>query len=209
MGDRRRLTEELDDFERSLAALTPSAGGVDRDQLMFLAGRASATTAAASSGRLRWFWPSAAAASTLAAAVLAILWVVEIHRQPPLGPPPVAERRHPEDRQTAAQNAEQRVGAPDARQPSRDLSGSQAVARLAAALLEQPSYLRLQQMALAFGVEALPLPVSPGSPDGDRAMSYWEESRRLLEDETPSEQGAEGKTGFLGRALFFNPGDTL
>jgi hypothetical protein len=56
---------ELTGVERALAGLSPSAGGLNRDALMFAAGRASA--------RRGWGWPCAAAGSTLAAAVLGAL----------------------------------------------------------------------------------------------------------------------------------------
>jgi hypothetical protein len=58
---------DLSAVERSLAALTPSAGAFDRDALMFTAGRRSA--------RRGWAWPGAAACSTLAAAVLAAVLI--------------------------------------------------------------------------------------------------------------------------------------
>src|SRR5690242_1894554 len=53
---------ELTAVERALAGLTPAAGGLNRDALMFAAGRASA--------RRGWGWPAAAGGSALAAAVL-------------------------------------------------------------------------------------------------------------------------------------------
>jgi len=53
---------ELTAVERALAGLAPSAGALNRDALMFAAGRASV--------RRGWAWPCAATVSTLAAAVL-------------------------------------------------------------------------------------------------------------------------------------------
>ncbi len=54
---------DLTAVEAALASLTPSAGCLDRDRLLFLAGRASRE-------RGRWRWPSAAAAASLLAACL-------------------------------------------------------------------------------------------------------------------------------------------
>jgi len=54
---------EMTEFEQSLAALSPSRGALDRDRLMFEAGRRSAT----SPSRLRWAWPAVAASLTVVA----------------------------------------------------------------------------------------------------------------------------------------------
>jgi hypothetical protein len=56
---------ELTAVERALAGLAPSAGGLNRDALMFAAGQRSA--------RRGWAWPSAAAGSALTAVVLGAL----------------------------------------------------------------------------------------------------------------------------------------
>ena len=96
--------DEIREVEQALARLRPSAPGIDRDRLMFMAGQASAraidtsqTVAAvavagpivaesaglesttANSGLSAWLWPSATAISTLAAAVLGILLAIS-HR---------------------------------------------------------------------------------------------------------------------------------
>ena len=55
---------EMNEFEQSLAALSPSRGFLDRDRLMFEAGRRSA----ARTDRFRWAWPAVAA--SLAAVAL-------------------------------------------------------------------------------------------------------------------------------------------
>jgi hypothetical protein len=59
-----RNDPSLSAVERALAGLAPSAGALNRDALMFAAGRASAPRG--------WGWPCAAGA-TLAAAALAVL----------------------------------------------------------------------------------------------------------------------------------------
>ena len=65
----KRLNEELSAVEAALAALKPAASGVDRDRVMFLAGRASAGTNATlrPSRRTHWLWPCTTAVSLLLA----------------------------------------------------------------------------------------------------------------------------------------------
>jgi hypothetical protein len=74
------LAAELMAIERQLAAIAPAALRIDRDQLMFAAGRAAergqrglaATQRVAGGG---WFWPATAAMTTAASVVLAVmLW---------------------------------------------------------------------------------------------------------------------------------------
>ncbi len=74
-GEQGPLSSELQSFEASLAQLRPSAGQLDRDRLMFLAGQASA--GANSEQRAItpvWFWPaSSAVMSGVAATLLFVL----------------------------------------------------------------------------------------------------------------------------------------
>ncbi len=64
---------ELKAIEAALAALVPTAGGLDRDRLMYLAGRAS-VLATGEARKFRWAWPIATAAMTaVAAALLAVV----------------------------------------------------------------------------------------------------------------------------------------
>ena len=65
----KRLNDELAAIEAALCSLTPAASGIDRDRLMFLAGRASARH----HGR-KILWPTATAASLLLAVTFGILW---------------------------------------------------------------------------------------------------------------------------------------
>jgi hypothetical protein len=58
---------EMNDVEASLGKLSPSPAALDRDRLMFQAGRASV--------RVPWLWPAAAATATLTAAALALVLV--------------------------------------------------------------------------------------------------------------------------------------
>jgi hypothetical protein len=78
---------ELKAIEAALAALLPKRGGLDRERLMYLAGRAS-LPAARAPGRFRWAWPAATAAMTGVAAVL--LAVVSLRLAEPA--PRIVER---------------------------------------------------------------------------------------------------------------------
>jgi hypothetical protein len=64
---------EFKAIEAALAELAPTAGGLDRDRLMYLAGRAS-VLANGEVRTFRWAWPVATAAmTTVAAALLAVV----------------------------------------------------------------------------------------------------------------------------------------
>ncbi len=75
---KNKLTPELVAIEAALGGLSPRPSGIQRDRLMFLAGRASAGGVGeyATARRGRLLWPCVAAASLLAAAVFASLWGV-------------------------------------------------------------------------------------------------------------------------------------
>jgi hypothetical protein len=81
------LTPELAAIERQLARLTPAAPRVDRDRLMFEAGRASVSPTAGSSYPVHLpklgtkFWPAATATMTAATVLLATMLVSQ--RQSP------------------------------------------------------------------------------------------------------------------------------
>jgi hypothetical protein len=65
----KRINEELAAIESALASLKPAASGVDRDRVMFLAGRMSAVTNAPlhQKQKTSWLWPCATAVSLLLA----------------------------------------------------------------------------------------------------------------------------------------------
>jgi hypothetical protein len=72
----KRLNDELAAIEAALCSLQPVPSNVQRDRLMFLAGRASADRLPLH-GRPRlpaWLWPCATAASLLVAIALGVLW---------------------------------------------------------------------------------------------------------------------------------------
>jgi hypothetical protein len=69
-----RLNDELAAIEAALCSLTPAASGIERDRLMFLAGKAAASRGSLRRRLARTFWPLATAASLLAAISFGILW---------------------------------------------------------------------------------------------------------------------------------------
>jgi hypothetical protein len=66
-----RLNSELAAIEAALCSLKPAPSNIQRDRLMFLAGKASATCHIP-----KLLWPMTTAASLLAATVFGALWVV-------------------------------------------------------------------------------------------------------------------------------------
>src|SRR5262245_57051099 len=69
-----RGRDDSREVEQALATLRPNAAGIDRDRLMFMAGRAMGEGHTAGSMLFsKWLWPSATAVSTIAASVLGLL----------------------------------------------------------------------------------------------------------------------------------------
>jgi len=76
------LTNELQAIEAALLRLRPDTGQLDRDQLLFLAGQASARAANISVAHTTWWWPAATAGMTGIAAFL--LAALLLRPDPPL-----------------------------------------------------------------------------------------------------------------------------
>jgi len=136
----------ISDFEAELAALRPAPAGVDRDGLMWRAGRASSSGAGA--------WRAATAACALVAVVLG----VALARRPPATPAP--------QRAVAV-----RAAAP-AGEAAAPVPRVASVAALGAAPLGLPvsddSYVRLRELVLAEGVAALEArPAGPAPAPGN------------------------------------------
>jgi hypothetical protein len=65
----------VSDFERTLASLSPAASSVNRDELMYRAGRAAALAECSSIAPVRrWIWPTGSSLAALAAGLLG-LWI--------------------------------------------------------------------------------------------------------------------------------------
>jgi hypothetical protein len=132
----------LNALESALAALRPHPGRLDRDHLLFRAGQASA--------RRGWAWPAATAALAAVAASLAGLML--------LRPPSVVERVV-----YVSQTPEPRVPSPETLPQPSETTGPLEYSPLAAAASDRaPSRLgnlRLRDLAVEKGVEALPGPL--------------------------------------------------
>ena len=158
------INEPLDEFEQSLASLQPSGSGVNRDQLMFLAGRQSAQPAPTWAGVSARLWAASTMISSAAAVVMAVLLAVRPQPQPQTivkyPPAPAAETPSPQPAQYVVA-------------PSRDTGSDQDAAPPVA------SYLRLRNQALTMGVDALPLPSRPLQASNEKLATYWNASREL------------------------------
>jgi hypothetical protein len=119
----------LTDLERALLALAPAVAALDRDQLLFEAGRRSAR---------RRGWPFATAALALLAAGLGAALILRP------APPPV-------ERPIVVQ-----VPSPEPSPP--DLSELPPDSEPGPPPAGQPGYFQLREQLLARGLDALPLP---------------------------------------------------
>ncbi len=79
MSEQERLPEDLKALEAQLASLVPRTDRLDRERLIFLAGRESAVAEHARPARRagRWTWPAAFAAMTAVAAALMVMLLVQ------------------------------------------------------------------------------------------------------------------------------------
>ena len=139
---------EMSALEVSLGKLSPAPAALDRDRLMFQAGRASA--------RVRWLWPAVAGVASLSAAALALVLalrpapiavleqrVVVIRQETPPPLPPRPETR-----------PESWAEMPVSEEPP----------------FPQADYLRRRQEVLRWGVDMLPAMV-PGGPPSAPALT--------------------------------------
>lgn len=141
--------KDLTATEAALAALTPVPAALDRDRLMFQAGRAARGTAS-------WAWPAATGVLTALAAALALVMV--------LRPPVVTE--------TVVIHVPVEVPpapAPPKPAPETPVESSPATSRPAEVATSSPispGYLRLQEQILRWGLDALPAgrPTAPAAP---------------------------------------------
>jgi hypothetical protein len=144
---------EMTEFESALGSLRPAPSRADRDALMFRAGRVSA-------GNRRGYWPLATAATGIAAVLLGAMLLARPAAPP--APPDVAHVVHV---------PAEAPPAPTATGPTRREPGNR---------LREDSYLRLRQIALGQGVDALPEPEGGGArPDSERLGDVLEGMRIL------------------------------
>ena len=162
----RRIREDLAAVEAALASLNPTPCGVDRDRMMFRAGRASAEKTSPPGRRplTSRLWPCATAATTLLAVTFASLWLAGRGQ-------PVAERHLKPSREMGVE--EQQAGEhPAAVAPSTEVARDRKRFRT--------DYLQLRQWVLTRGLDELPQPVAV--PPSDAEPSWWRSGdRKALE----------------------------
>jgi hypothetical protein len=130
------MRRDLTGVEAALSSLRPAPTGVDRDRLMYLAGRAAAAgSLGARRPRASWLWPSATAASLLLAVTFATMWLGR-------GEPMVVYR----DRPVAAPHASQRPSAPIEEEVEAATPRKQW----------RTDYLQLRRLVTTQGVDAIP-----------------------------------------------------
>ncbi len=138
------VRKDLQAVEAALASLHPAPCGVDRDRMMFLAGRASAEkiSPAGLDRRASWLWPCATAATALVAVTFATLWLAAGGRQ-------AAERDAGPPRPVEAEG-QQWDEKPWAVGPAIEVAWAEKNGRT--------GYFQLRQLVLKQGVDALPRP---------------------------------------------------
>lgn len=144
--------------EAALARLAPAPANLDRDRLLYLAGRASA-------GGRQWAWPTVTAAAMLLAAGLGIALALR-------PAPPVVERI------VTIVVKEPAPPVPEA--PSEPPAPRPVVVRAEARDPDWSDYLRLRQQVSRWGVDALPAPRSMHLIDPPGA-SRFDDPEQLLD----------------------------
>lgn len=173
--ERRELTPELAALEGRLAGLSLTALRVDRDKLMFAAGRAAALaerpTYIAEPSRLGTkFWPTATALATAASVALATMLILErrVDQQTVSVPsPPRAVEAQPELTKPSPQ-------------PEFAWKPWQSS--------EQPTtgYLGIRQVALTRGINAIDSTFSATSSSRDPGENSSASQRQILDELLPS-----------------------
>ncbi len=157
------MKPDLEAIETALASLQPAPSGVDRDRLMYLAGRAATGGGSPDARRPRagWLWPCSTAASLLVAVTFAAMWLGR-------GEPEV--RIVYRDRPVAVPEASEQPGevVDDVEDgPARESWRS--------------DYLRLRRLVMSEGVEAMP-PTSSGAPAAGETLRWRSGFQQTLEE---------------------------
>jgi hypothetical protein len=192
----QELSPDLQAFEAQLSSLQPTTGRLERDRLMFEAGKAAtqAERIKPTPSTARWAWPTVSAVMTVAAAVLLAVLV--------LNPGTVATKNSTEvegERPKQGVGGMDRPTAPSVPESISDPDDQEyeAPARMLASLLSgsdkasdgaSASYLRQRDMLLAFGGNDLPEFKETASAKGGRSntrVSY----KDLLDDLTLESHG--------------------
>jgi len=208
MSEKEELTESMKAVEAALASLVPRADRLDRDRLIFLAGRESAI--AESVPRARWVWPGALAAMTTAAAVLLVmLWyqpeppVVVKYVEVPVQRPDPGEAVS-EDGSPPTEPTEPSAYPPHEPEEERlySIGRPSLLASLGLSWWPEPrdhrvgygaSYPRLLDQILNEGLDSLPPPESVTAPAAPATppLPYRELLDQMLKDQALTASGAD------------------
>ncbi len=157
-----RIDENQVSVEAILRSVDPADSSLDLPQVMYLAGRASATTAARRRARRAgWFWPSATVASLVLAAGFALAWTSSGDHEV-VEPVVLVEREVP------------------APKPDEPIDVSSASERSYNPWLE---YARDCQVVVSRGIEGLPEPDL--RPIGDLGSPLWDPIPKARMDAWP------------------------
>lgn len=167
---------ELSPLERSLASLRPAPAAIDRDEVLFQAGRAAAVAqqAATQTSRVR-LWQLATAAMLLLSLTTTTLWLADRQRSEVAGSGGTKIDDHWPDHSPAVQPEKTDTliddtvpGTDTGNRPSHDAPPS--------------DYLALRQFVLRNGAEALPAPAATSASETPR-LPAWRDGlrdRRLI-----------------------------
>ena len=151
------MSQELNEFERALLAMAPASPRLDRDALMYAAGRGSR--------RRRWLWPGAACGLALLAAGLGLRLATR--------EPQIVERIvvvHDEPSKSAASDTDSAMERERASNDVKDSAGD--------------GYLEMEREILRRGDMPLPSPTGTaqgaGPPSLDRELDLPPERLRAL-----------------------------
>jgi hypothetical protein len=154
-----KVNPDLEAVEAAVGSLRPAPSGIDRDRLMYLAGRAAGGDGSHHARRRAgWFWPCATAASLLAAVTFAGMWLSR-------GEPEVqiVYRDRPAAVPEPAPDLDEGVEEPSTREGWRG------------------DGLRMRRLVMTEGVEAMPERSAP--PSGEVETLRWRSGfQRTLEE---------------------------
>ena len=207
MSEKEELIGSMKAVEATLASLVPRTDRLDRDRLIFLAGRESAV--AESVPRAHWVWPGALAAMTTAAAVLLVMLLYQPE-------PPVVVKyveipvQRPDPDETVSENGSpptepDQVVSPPPQEPEEKPLHSGGRPNLLASLglswwpepqgrlpANRVSYPRLLDQILTEGLDSLPPPESVAAPaeSATPQLPYRELLDQMLKDQAHTVPGA-------------------
>jgi len=150
MAEREFLSEELNEFEHVLSALSPRSSSIDRDRLLFLAGQASVAQSQPQTPHRTRLWQFTTAISSTVAVVLGTMLAVRAE------PEVVREMQYVERDVTESSE----LDAPD-----QSLSMENSLAHLefsstsyvpfSSEWSSRPHYLQMREVALRQGLDAM------------------------------------------------------